>query len=85
MTNWRERAACRHHDPELFFPVGSDGPALLQTERAKAVCRACPVRQPCLRYALEEGEGAGVWGGASETERRQRRAEQRDRERQPAR
>ncbi|MEU9338271.1 WhiB family transcriptional regulator [Streptomyces sp. NPDC048290] len=72
--HWRELAECRFHDPDLFFPVGTSGPAAFQTERAKAVCRTCPVREPCLRYALDEGEDSGVWGGASETERRTRRA-----------
>ena len=41
--DWRHRAACRDEDPELFFPIGNTGPALLQIEEAKAVCRRCPV------------------------------------------
>ncbi|MCZ4096734.1 WhiB family transcriptional regulator [Streptomyces sp. So13.3] len=68
--NWRHRAACRAEDPELFFPVGSSGPALLQIQQAKAVCRRCPVREECLSWALEAGQDAGVWGGLSEDERR---------------
>ncbi|MEV5885871.1 WhiB family transcriptional regulator [Streptomyces sp. NPDC052020] len=70
MGNWREHAACRHEDPELFFPVGTSGPAALQTEQAKAVCRTCPVREQCLQWALETGQSIGVWGGTSEDERR---------------
>ena len=70
MENWRTRAACRDEDPDLFFPIGSTGPALVQTEDAKAVCQACPVRQECLRWALENGQDAGVWGGLAEDERR---------------
>ncbi|MGA4867258.1 WhiB family transcriptional regulator [Streptomyces lavendulocolor] len=69
-TNWRERSACREEDPELFFPIGNTGPALLQVEEAKAVCRRCPVMEICLRWALEHGEDGGVWGGLSEDERR---------------
>ena len=41
--DWRHRAACRDEDPELFFPIGNTGPALLQIEEARAVCRRCEV------------------------------------------
>lgn len=68
--NWRERAACRDEDPDLFFPIGTTGPALVQTEDAKAVCHGCPVRAECLRWALENGQDTGVWGGLDENERR---------------
>src|SRR5262249_59321918 len=68
--DWRHRALCRDEDPELFFPIGNTGPALLQVEEAKAVCRRCPVTQECLSWALESGQDAGVWGGMSEDERR---------------
>ncbi|PAZ10959.1 transcription factor WhiB [Streptomyces sp. SA15] len=70
MDNWRDHAACRHEDPDLFFPIGTTGPALVQTERAKAVCRRCPVREECLQWALDTGQTLGVWGGTSENERR---------------
>ncbi|MFG3133501.1 WhiB family transcriptional regulator [Streptomyces tendae] len=66
----RPRAACAGEDPELFFPIGDTGPALLQIEEAKAVCRRCPLIESCLEAALERGEAAGVWGGLSEKERR---------------
>src|SRR3954452_16101154 len=67
--DWRHRAACRDEDPELFFPVGNSGPALLQIAEAKTVCRRCPVVSECLEWALETGEEGGVWGGMSEAER----------------
>src|SRR5690242_16880922 len=68
--DWRHRAACLDEDPELFFPIGNKGPALLQIEEAKAVCRRCEVMDTCLRWALDTGQDAGVWGGLSEDERR---------------
>ena len=43
VMDWRHTAACRDEDPELFFPIGNTGPALLQIEEAKAVCRRCDV------------------------------------------
>ncbi|MEU3276561.1 WhiB family transcriptional regulator [Streptomyces antibioticus] len=70
MDNWRESAECRHEDPDLFFPIGTSGPALLQTEQAKAVCRRCPVREACLDRAMNTDQTLGVWGGTSETQRR---------------
>jgi WhiB family redox-sensing transcriptional regulator len=70
MSDWRHRAACLDEDPELFFPIGNTGPALLQIEEAKAVCRGCGVLEKCLAWALETGQDAGVWGGLSEDERR---------------
>jgi len=81
-TDWRHRARCADEDPELFFPIGDTGPALLQTEQAKAVCHRCPVMETCLQWAFETGQDAGVWGGMSEGERRSmRRRAARDRQR----
>ncbi|ALE72349.1 MULTISPECIES: WhiB family transcriptional regulator [Pseudonocardia] len=68
--DWRHDAICRDEDPELFFPVGTSGPALMQIAEAKSVCRRCPVTESCLQWALESGQDAGVWGGMSEDERR---------------
>ena len=68
--DWRHDAICRDEDPELFFHVGTSGPALMQIAEAKTVCRRCPVTEQCLAWALESGQDAGVWGGMSEAERR---------------
>jgi WhiB family transcriptional regulator, redox-sensing transcriptional regulator len=81
MTDWRHSAICRDEDPELFFPIGNSGPALLQIAEAKTVCRRCPVVSRCLAWALENGEDTGVWGGMSEDERRA--AKRRTARRQP--
>ncbi|MFJ8027885.1 WhiB family transcriptional regulator [Streptomyces sp. NPDC096311] len=67
---WRERAACLRADPDLFFPVGNSGPALVQIDEAKAVCGRCPVAQQCLSWAVEAGQVDGIWGGMTESERR---------------
>ncbi|MFJ3198566.1 WhiB family transcriptional regulator [Streptomyces griseoviridis] len=66
----RPTPSCADGDPELFFPIGDTGPALLQEEEAKAVCRGCPLMESCLQGALERGENYGVFGGLSAKERR---------------
>jgi WhiB family transcriptional regulator, redox-sensing transcriptional regulator len=68
--DWRQSALCREQDPELFFPIGTTGPAAVQVDEAKAVCMRCRVVEPCLTWALETGQDSGVWGGTSEDERR---------------
>ena len=67
--SWRRLAACRQVDSDLFFPVGSTGDAAQEIERAKAVCAGCPVRQPCLAFAIATNQEFGVWGGCDERER----------------
>ena len=68
--DWRHDALCRDEDPELFFPIGSNGPAERQIAAAKAVCTRCSVTKDCLSWAIESGQDSGVWGGLSEDERR---------------
>lgn len=72
-ASWRDAAACLGADPEMFFPVGSSGPAEAEVLDAKRVCGQCPVSVPCLRWALSHGVTAGVWGGTTEEERRRLR------------
>lgn len=69
-TDWREHAACRDAEPELFFPVSEIGPGARQVTQAKAVCAACPVRARCLDYAVDNALDHGVFGGMTERERR---------------
>jgi WhiB family transcriptional regulator, redox-sensing transcriptional regulator len=69
-ASWRESAACRFLDTELFFPISKTGLALAEIREAKAVCESCPVRQPCLTFALDTRQGYGIWGGYDEDERR---------------
>jgi len=64
-ARWRELAACRGTDLEVFFPGRGEsaGPA-------RQVCAACPVRQACLDYAITNGIVHGIWGGLTGRERR---------------
>lgn len=64
---WRANAACTGIDPEIFYPASEDEADAAQ---AKAVCGECVVRETCLEHALVLREKDGVWGGATERERR---------------
>jgi WhiB family transcriptional regulator, redox-sensing transcriptional regulator len=63
--SWRQSAACRGVDPEIFYPATDE-----EAEAAKSVCGQCDVRETCLEFALANREREGVWGGATERERR---------------
>ena len=70
---WRARSACRDSDPDVFFPIGTTGPALEQIETARRICTACHVTDECLEFALATNQEAGIWGGTTEEERRKLR------------
>ena len=70
---WQHKAACRGPHTSLFFPPShferkDDKEA--REAQAKSICAACPVRKPCLAYALRIREPHGIWGGLNEVERR---------------
>lgn len=62
--NWAAQGRCRDLDPDALFVEGAE------QNRVKAVCTGCPVRIPCLGYALDERIEHGVWGGQTARERR---------------
>jgi WhiB family redox-sensing transcriptional regulator len=64
-ARWRELAACRGTELEVFFPERGES-----AEPARQVCAVCPVRQPCLDYAITNRIVHGIWGGLTERERR---------------
>jgi WhiB family redox-sensing transcriptional regulator len=65
---WWRRAACSTYDPDVFFHRSERSPLV---NVAKRVCGECPVRLPCLRWAMTHpGETEhGVWGGTTPSER----------------
>ena len=64
-NEWMAQGRCRDMDPAVFFP--SDG---IGVQNAQKTCSECPVKDPCLEYALVNHVDHGVWGGTSERERR---------------
>jgi WhiB family redox-sensing transcriptional regulator len=65
-------ALCAQVDPELFFPEQGE-----PSRPARRVCAACPVRRPCLEWAVATGQRYGVWGGLSDRERKRWRRDAR--------
>lgn len=72
-ADWREDGSCAQVDPELFYPEKNVSP-----KTAKKVCAACPVKDLCLEWALENDERYGVWGGTTENERKQLRKDRKE-------
>lgn len=65
--SWEDRSACRGLEATIFYPDPDDE---VGTDRALAVCRGCDVREHCLEHALSLREHTGIWGGATERDRR---------------
>jgi WhiB family redox-sensing transcriptional regulator len=72
-ADWRSAAVCRESAPAVFYPGGSPVAVERRTRQALALCTGCPVRQPCLEWALARPEVYGIWGGTTEEQRRARR------------
>ena len=64
---WRRHVACRREGPELFFPVGSVGPALAQIAEAKAVCTPVPGAEGLPALRAEHRAGLRIGTGSPKT------------------
>lgn len=82
-TEWRDHAACRGLDVNMFFPAVGDGTTVRQ---ALAVCNGdlnspvCPVRSQCADFVLsfeQDEDVAGIFGGMTSAERRKTRKQAR--------
>lgn len=70
---WRDNAACRGLDPEIWFPW-VDGASLVHSDHeewarrsalARSICATCPVQSECLAWAIENKPFYGIWAGRS--------------------
>lgn len=70
--DWQREGLCRGKNSAMFYhPRGERGPARARREeRAKTICRSCPVIVQCRHYALSTEEQHGIWGALGESERR---------------
>jgi WhiB family redox-sensing transcriptional regulator len=64
-VKWWDLGACRGLDAAIFYPEDD-----AEAQAAKSVCESCRVQTTCLDHALKYREKAGVWGGATERDRR---------------
>ncbi len=64
-TKWWGLGACRGLEAGIFYPDDEQ-----EAQAAKAVCDGCVVKSDCLDHALTFREKSGVWGGATERDRR---------------
>jgi WhiB family redox-sensing transcriptional regulator len=67
--DWRDEAACRGADPELFHGKRS------AYGKGLRLCRACPVAEVCLAVAMvaeedQAGYRYGIWGATTPDQRR---------------
>lgn len=71
--DWRDDAACKTADVEIFFPETS---LAADTKPALEFCRTCPVRRECLADALKTmmEEDLGIRGGLGPGSRRKLRS-----------
>ncbi|HEX2699501.1 MAG TPA: WhiB family transcriptional regulator [Acidimicrobiales bacterium] len=70
---WQVKASCRGPQAAIFFPPSHferKDEKEARENRAKDICATCPVRKPCLDYALGIKEPHGIWGGLNEAERK---------------
>lgn len=74
VTNWQLRGLCRGNHAHLFFPPSTferKDERQRREIRAKSICQVCPVQSECVEYALDIREPYGIWGGLTESDRRQ--------------
>jgi WhiB family redox-sensing transcriptional regulator len=58
-------AACRDHDPSLWFATSKKNS---RNAEAIAICETCPIVADCLAYSLEWASD-GIWGGKTADQR----------------
>jgi WhiB family redox-sensing transcriptional regulator len=60
-------AKCRTNDSSHidFFADGYSA-----SHYAVKFCQDCPVKEPCLRYSIENEIYHGIWGGVSQNKRK---------------
>lgn len=63
--DWADKAVCAQVGGDLFYPELED-----PINAAKAICRSCESRLPCLEYSIRIADWNGIYGGFTERVRR---------------
>lgn len=63
---------CREVDPEIFYPSSFNALTNMTRALLNSMCNSCPMREPCLMWALHHEE-EGFWGGSNPEERKRMR------------
>jgi len=71
LQEWRKQASCRELEKRDFY-AHEQGERSPIPEFVINACASCPVKAPCLQYALTY-EDYGYWGGTTARERREMR------------
>lgn len=67
-ASWTKMALCAAHPGQgWWFPEDYDDK---DASKAIAICRACPVQDECLSYAIATGQSEGIWGSTTPSQRR---------------
>jgi WhiB family redox-sensing transcriptional regulator len=67
METWMQDALCRDADPDLFFPDPRGCSYAVQ--EALRICRECPVRGECLKWAFKVDDRFAILGGLTSRQR----------------
>ena len=67
---WQQHGSCRNMPTEVFYPEdGTRRHRSAREQRAKSICRDCPVLAECRAHAVSIQEPFGIWGAMTATER----------------
>jgi WhiB family transcriptional regulator, redox-sensing transcriptional regulator len=69
---WQRHGTCLGYPAEVIPEERSRVGRRHGEERAKVICRGCPVLEACRDHALRTPEEYGVWGAMSASERANR-------------
>lgn len=73
-SEWKWDAACQGMGPEVFYlEQGQKTENIMKVQAARQICGRCPVKVECLRYAVDNYIGTGIWAGTTPLQRKRLR------------